>query len=225
MEDGGYSLFDFCVKIHQFIQIGKLEISEWHRIAKIIFKQMVECVEYIHNKNVAHFDISLENFVINDIDIILSTKANDKTESKIKFDDKNGEGIQVKLCDFGLAEIFPNSSPSGPNFKSSKFCGKRNYKSPEISKQKEGFNAKSNDIWCLGVCLFMLMVGSSPWIATEKNDKCFNHIMNGNLLFLLSSWNKLKNVNKDLVNLFNLFFKMEQQRITMKKLKKCKWLN
>merc|ERR1712151_347761 len=71
MEDGGRCLFDFCVEIHQLIQAGKCEISEWMKLVKIIFKKMVESVQYLHSKNVCHFDISLENFLINGLKIKL----------------------------------------------------------------------------------------------------------------------------------------------------------
>ena len=136
MEDGGITcLFDFVVKAHNLIEVGKLDICEWHRITKIMFQQMMESVEYIHSKNVAHFDISLENFVLNDMDVVLVTTA--ENEEKIKFcvidRDNNGDGcgspsssgIQVKLCDFGLSEVFPNDKLRGkPDFQSTKYCGK-----------------------------------------------------------------------------------------------------
>ena len=56
MEDGGFSLFNFMVKAHKLIEMDKLEICEWHRISKIIFEQMIEGIEYIHNKGISHFD-------------------------------------------------------------------------------------------------------------------------------------------------------------------------
>eukprot|EP01084_Bolivina_argentea_P048140 88715_1 len=66
MEDGGKCLFDFIVKLHHYTAKGTILITELQRVIKIIFKQMIQCIEYIHNKNVCHFDISLENFLIND---------------------------------------------------------------------------------------------------------------------------------------------------------------
>ena len=58
----------------------------------------------------------------------------------------------TKSGDFGLSSVFsPNST-----FQSRKFVGKPSYWSPEVS-QRKAFNAKSNDIWCLGVTLFMMV--------------------------------------------------------------------
>lgn len=111
MEDGGHWLFQFVENIHQCIKNGQLEISEWHKLVKLIFVQMVECIEYLHSKNVCHFDISLENLLISDVQIKCSAGGKDL---RFCFD----SSVQVKLCDFGLAHYFENGQ-----FLSSKFCG------------------------------------------------------------------------------------------------------
>ena len=59
MEHGGGSLFEFVTKAHHIINIGRLEISEWHKLVQLLFKQMVNAVAYMHQKNVVNFDISL----------------------------------------------------------------------------------------------------------------------------------------------------------------------
>lgn len=60
MEDGGQSLLVFVQKAYKMLQRNKLDISEWLKVCRLLFKQMIECIEYIHSKNIAHFDISLE---------------------------------------------------------------------------------------------------------------------------------------------------------------------
>lgn len=84
MEHGGNGLFDFVKSAHRLISEGRISHQEWQKAVKVIFKQMVESVEYIHNKNVCHFDLSLENFLVN---------------VKVRF---VTDEIQVKLCDFGM---------------------------------------------------------------------------------------------------------------------------
>ena len=59
MEHGGHPLFDFVTKVHHYINMGKLQISEWHKLVQILFKQMVDTTDYMHSQNVANFDISL----------------------------------------------------------------------------------------------------------------------------------------------------------------------
>ena len=235
MEDGGHSLFEFNLKVHEYINVRKIEISEWHKLVKIIFKQMVECLEYIHSKFVCHFDISLENILINDIDV--SYKEN---QDMLVFCYDN---VQSKLCDFGLAEYF-NDSDEGQNedsaseekedkeggspFLSNKFCGKPIYQSPEISIHKKNFDAAKNDIWCLGVCLFMLITGNAPFMSTTIMDESFNCIMNekGDITKLLKKQNKLKFINddKDLIYLFKQLFQFENDRVDIDGIKNSQWL-
>lgn len=211
MEDAGNSLFQFVVRAHEFINAGKLDISEWQRIVKIIFKQIIECIDYIHSKNVAHFDISLENFLINDVNVTIG--ENDK----INF---CGDDIQIKICDFGVSEIFERDC----DFQSSKWCGKTNYKSPEIHK-KERFCAKSNDIWCVGICLFMLLIGGSPWFkATESDDRFIQFMKPNGFQNVLTKWDKLKYVNDDLIDLLEMMLKSEGKRATVNQIKKSPFL-
>ena len=119
MEDGGKSLLDFVMRAYKMMEANKLEIDQWLKMCKLLFKQMIEAIEFIHSKQVSHFDISLENFLVNDIDIKLIQNEYDKSDEKIVFCfDKEGSRIQCKLCDFGLAEYFPNGQ-----FMSTKYCG------------------------------------------------------------------------------------------------------
>merc|ERR1712113_1162237 len=118
-----------------------------------------------------------------DVDVVLDN-------NKLKFHHKT---VQIKICDFGLAEIFPydKESKNTFNFKSNKFCGKTNYKSPEITARKE-FSAESNDVWCLGVCLFMMLLGTAPFRTTERNDPSFKAVITGNIGQLIKNWDREK---------------------------------
>eukprot|EP00483_Globobulimina_turgida_P000350 UN00350 len=175
---------------------------------------MIECIEYIHSHNVYHFDISLENFLINDVGENIQYTPNGV---QLRFPCSN---IQIKLCDFGLAQLFKENT----SLLSSKFCGKPGYKSPEIT-DKQKFNAKKNDIWCLGVCLWMLIVGKKPWTKASKKCESFNYIMNGytGIIQSLSAANRVHYVNEELVALFQLFFQYEEKRCDLLAIKKCAW--
>eukprot|EP01083_Nonionella_stella_P040095 109017_1 len=208
MEDGGQSMYHFVIKAHRLIKAGKIELSHWKKVVKVIFLQILECIDYLHSKNVVHFDISLENILINDVAIQIQKK---KKGEAVRFvlDD-----IRVKLCDFGMAQLFTHSDCI-----SSMHRGKTNYKSPEVLRKKKGFNAKSNDIWCIGVCIFMASVGFPPFNAAQKGDKAFQYIMKGELLELLKSWKVLRYFDKHLFGLIEAIFKSEEHRMTMNELK------
>ena len=98
MEHGGSGLFKFVKDAHAFISEGHLSHIEWEKAVKVIFKQMVEAIEFIHSKNVCHFDISLENMLISDVFVEVNRK-NNLSKPSIEF---MTEDIQVKLCDFGM---------------------------------------------------------------------------------------------------------------------------
>eukprot|EP01083_Nonionella_stella_P286986 976793_1 len=218
MEDGGSSLFNFINKSHQLARLPKVEVCNWSEVVHIIFKQMIECIDYIHSKNVCHFDISLENFVINDVDIEVVKSINTHVH-KLKFVTDN---IQIKLVDFGLAQLFTKS-----DCLSSKICGKMNYKSPEVISKKKGFDAKKNDIWCLGVCLFSMATGGSIWDSASENNIIFQHVMSGHLQHVLKKWKFISNnydMDNDLIDLLQSIFQYESCRIKLKSIKAHEWL-
>eukprot|EP01084_Bolivina_argentea_P234594 394949_1 len=215
LEYAGTDFFDFISTVHNLISRSNLDILQWHKTVKIIFKQMIECIEYIHNKHICHFDISLENFCINDIRISYNENVDIK-HSKIVFD---SDDIRIKLIDFGLATLF---NPG--KYKTNKYCGKRGYKSPEVAFEKSTFDARSNDIWCLGVVLFVMVIGCKPWYDVDEADILFVLMMRGDVAKVLKSWDKLHYVNEDLIDLFQSFFQLEKQRITLDEIKQHPWL-
>ena len=120
----------------------------------------------------------------------------------------------------GLAEIFPKN-----NYKTNKYCGKTKYKSGEVISECKVFDAKKNDIWCVGVCLFMMIFGISPWtIADKKSDQCYNLIMNGHLRALLKKWGMLKYANSDILDLLQSIFQNESKRCTLSQIKHHSWI-
>ena len=74
--------------------------------AKKIFKQIIDGLQYIHSKFVAHRDIKLDNLLL----------------------DEHG---LVKICDFGVSKILKE-----PNEKMTEQCGTPAYIAPEILKDK-----------------------------------------------------------------------------------------
>eukprot|EP01084_Bolivina_argentea_P172388 298617_1 len=211
-QDGGQSLYDFIVKAHRFIELGNIDINHWKTVCKIIFRQMVECISYIHKKRVCHMDISLENFLINDVDTEIIADSKNKNKYKMQFIISN---IKIKLCDFGVAKHFSND-----NFRSNHFVGKEGYKSPEVIGRKSGFNAKANDVFCLGVCLFSLCTGTSPWEKADKNDKLWQYVVHYGVKNLVVHWNSLHLVDEGLLNILESMLTFEEHRITLRKIKK-----
>ena len=121
----------------------------------------------------------------------------------------------------GLAKLFTNEK-----CRSNKFVGKSNYQSPEvIQRKKTKFNAKANDIWCVGVTLFMMLTGTRPWNAAKEDDTTYKWMMNGKIKRLLKAWNRLDYVDDHILDIFQNIFQNEKYRINTSKLCAHPWLN
>jgi serine/threonine protein kinase len=95
--------------------------------SKHIIKQVIDAVSYLHEMNICHRDLKLENIMF----------------------DKVG-GFDVKLIDFGFATKFERN-------KETLFVilGSPLYMAPELVEQKH-YNQKV-DIWAIGVMTYLLL--------------------------------------------------------------------
>lgn len=106
--------------------------------ARTIVKQVLLGLEYIHQQEIVHRDIKLEN-------LLMTVKNNE---------------IVVKLSDFGFAkkchELNLDDEP----------CGTPLYVAPEVLKM-EGYGP-AIDLWSAGVLFYILFVGYAPFYHEEQ---------------------------------------------------------
>lgn len=100
-------------------------------------------MDFIHQKNIVHRDIKLDNILINRIE---------------------EEEFNVKIADFGLAVFLPEGEA---NPKLNEKCGTPCYVAPEILRD-EGYDTKC-DIFSLGSLMFGLLTGRYLF---KGEDKC-----------------------------------------------------
>ena len=108
--------------------------------AKYMFTQVCNALHYCHTQNVVHFDIKLDNIMVNP---------------------KNGH---ITLIDFGLCDFI---GENGDNF--TKHVGSEDYCPPEFF-QPESFSGTKVDVWCLGVVLYALFTAKFPFDPEERKE-------------------------------------------------------
>merc|ERR1719410_1242730 len=214
MEHGGVQLFEFVKQAAAEVNKGTLHISEWQKVVNTIFKQMVDCIQYIHAHNVCHFDNSLENWLINDMNV--QWKKDMDGIQRIQFDVNS---ISIKLCDFGCAHHFPSEL-----VRTNRFCGKNHYQSPE-SVQKKYFDAKKNDIWSMGICLYLMSTFCLPY--AQPNDEAYAYLMKHGAIELLNARGVQQLIHPNLLPILQSIFVSEGSRFKIEQIKeygqKCIW--
>lgn len=109
-------------------------------LAKRIFKQIIEAVNYLHSHGVCHRDIKPDNIMFSSIE----------------------EDSSIKLIDFGLSKIF-----SIDQWQNSNIVGTPMYMAPEVFQGK--YNEKC-DIWSCGVILYILLSGRAPFYSKDQKE-------------------------------------------------------
>jgi serine/threonine protein kinase len=107
------------------------------------FYQILDAVSYLHNMNIAHLDLKLEN-------IILNTSTN-----------------VIKLIDFGEASFFKDKNDNKYLFNNLR--GTLQYLPPEVIGST-GFYGDTTDIWCCGMILYNLFYNVHPWKIAKITD-------------------------------------------------------
>ncbi|KXS09577.1 kinase-like protein [Gonapodya prolifera JEL478] len=108
--------------------------------SRFVFRQIAEAVAYLHAKGIVHRDLKDENIVID-------------------------EKLHAKLIDFGSAAIEPR--PTQQNHLFDHFYGTIQYAAPEILRG-EKYRGRPNDMWALGILLYTILFGESPFASTNQ---------------------------------------------------------
>lgn len=146
--------------------------------SRVFFRQMLYATSYLHACRVVHRDVKTENF------LLLGEPGS-----------PNGEII--KLCDFGTAVQLTAQQP-----RAMERIGTLSYTAPEVYERK-GATVLS-DAWSLGVVLYVLLVGASPFRTTgeEPRDVTVRRIQAGQYDQSREAWKSLGVEAQDLVRRF-----------------------
>ncbi|GLH06018.1 Serine/threonine-protein kinase grp [Gryllus bimaculatus] len=107
------------------------------------FRQLIDSVDYCHERGVVHRDIKCENLLM----------------------DSN---YNIKLSDFGFARGHMRPK-NGVAPLSETFCGSYAYASPEILRGVP-YQPQLSDIWSMGVVLYAIVYGRLPFDDSNYNN-------------------------------------------------------
>ncbi|KAJ8086746.1 hypothetical protein PM082_005569 [Marasmius tenuissimus] len=170
-----YVLLDFCPGGDLFAAIT--ERGVFHNNDPLIrstFIQLIDAVQYCHDKGVFHRDLKPEN--------ILCTK----------------DGEEIRLADFGLSTQTRVSQDfgCGSSFYMSPECIGKEFRHGKYS-------TRHSDIWSLGVILINLVSGRNPWRYAMTTDDCFSAFLHDRD-FLRKVLPVSEGVNRILKRIFHL---------------------
>ena len=158
---------------------------------RLIFAQLLDGLEAIHDSNIVHRDIKLENIMI------------------------SGDDYTLKYIDFGFATEKSNGYLTT-------FLGTPNYAAPELHC-KIPYLGVSEDIFSLGVTLFILVTGHLPFLLALPNDMLYRHIYSHDYV---NYWIKRNiKVSPSFMKLFdNLIAFDPTQRPSISEIRNSKWM-
>ena len=196
----GGNLFSFVKK--------RRKLSE--KTAKYLFRQIIEGIKHIHENNIVHRDIKLENILI----------------------DVNNN---VKICDFGIGKILSSNKELLYDK-----CGTPMYMAPEIllSSNKNGYEGPPVDIWSSGIALYIMLSGTLPFDTNQyysneiidihnlsSNEAEKNHSLILQKLIINNEPKKIKKISNEAKNLLaGLLNKNPEKRLTVDEILSHPWL-
>uniref|UniRef100_A0A3P9J679 non-specific serine/threonine protein kinase n=1 Tax=Oryzias latipes TaxID=8090 RepID=A0A3P9J679_ORYLA len=144
------------------------------REASAVLYTITKTVEYLHVQGVVHRDLKPSN---------------------ILYVDESGNAESIRICDFGFSKQLraENGLLMTP-------CYTANFVAPEVLK-KQGYDAAC-DIWSLGVLLYTMLTGFTPFANGPEDtpEEILARIGSGNFSLTGGNWNTVSAEAKDLVS-------------------------
>jgi len=164
-------------------------------LGAIIFKSVLDGLEACYDSGYYHGDLKTENILI----------------------DGN---FEIKISDFGFSNKYEHDTMVYSQI------GTDGYYAPEVYNcHTNGFDPLMNDIFAVGVMLFIIVAGKIPFCDPKISDKNYKFIIKQNLKGFWKKQSRSVKLSDSFKDLFSKLvdFKAEN-RITIRSIKKHPWL-
>ncbi|KAJ6553690.1 kinase-like domain-containing protein [Mycena vulgaris] len=131
-------------------------------VGHVYFNQLLAGMDYIHKEGVCHRDLKPENLLL------------EITEA-------------LKISDFGLSSVF-KLKETGRTRTLMERCGSPPYVAPELNYEQP-YEAEPIDVWGVGVILYTLLAGNTPWDEATRHSPEFAHYVSG-AIFHEAPWDR-----------------------------------
>ncbi|XP_057238538.1 ribosomal protein S6 kinase alpha-1 [Malurus melanocephalus] len=166
------------------------------REASSVLHMICKTVEYLHSQGVVHRDLKPSN---------------------ILYVDKSGNPESIRICDFGFAKQLraENGLLMTP-------CYTANFVAPEVLK-RQGYD-EGCDIWSLGVLLYTMLAGCTPFAngPSDTPEEILTRIGGGKFSISGGNWDTISDMAKDLVS--KMLHVDPHQRLTAKQVLQHPWI-
>lgn len=165
--------------------------------AQMLFAQILMSMEYLHSMNIVHRDVKPEN-------ILYCSEGSD----------------DIKLIDFGYAGIWSAEKPL------TGLCGTPDYVAPEVltwydDDDKGTAYGKGSDMWSMGVLLYVILSGCSPFNG-EEEEQLLKLVAEAKYEFYEKEWEHVSAEAKELIS--KLLVVEPTERYTMEQTLAHPWL-
>lgn len=157
-------------------------------------RNILSAIIYLHERDIVHRDVKLENVICLDPDI--------------------HKPVQVKLADFGLSSRLSGKHPSLQSH-----VGTLLYLAPEIIKHRN--YGASVDLWACGVLFYVTLSQQFPFYGKDEEEYC-SILLEQELDFPEEQWANISDDAKDFVR--GLLAKDPNKRLTAEEALKHRWV-
>lgn len=208
-QDTIYCVMPFCKGQDLIDVLGDGNLDEDK--ARELMKQILNGIRTLQQAEICHRDISMENIVVDIVD---------------------GDRRAI-ICDFGMCSKIPyiqrenKSVRQRCSIRRNGTYGKALYMAPEVLFGHD-YDGHAVDLWAVGIILFMVVSGGSPWMDNYKHNKVFRSCASGNLRLVVPHWkrnNPKFHLSEDLIDLLQRMFLFKpEERLSLEQIQGHPWM-